>query len=139
MDEGGFIFSVDSILMLIPVFILIATVSGMSLNVPHESPYYQSQDVMETLYNIGENSSTISLSTIANNISSGDVDDAGNMAKTESFRQILDKSYRNYELGYMDSSGTFKPLVSKGSMGSSPNIASVTRIYNGVTFKLYMW
>lgn len=137
MDEKGFIISMDAALMLIPIFIIVATVSGMNLSVPHESPYYQSQDVMETLYNIGTNSSSINLATIANNITAN-TGNATNMAADPKFKNILDKSGRNYKLGYLDSGG-FHELVSNDPMSNPNDIASVTRTYNNVIFKLYMW
>lgn len=138
MDEKGFIISMDAALMLIPIFIIVATVSGMNLSVPHESPYYQSQDVMETLYNIGTNSSSINLATIANNITAGNTDTANTMANDPKFKNILDKSGRNYKLVYLDSGG-FHELVSNDPMSNPNDIASVTRTYNNVIFKLYMW
>ncbi len=138
MEDKGLIFSIDAALMLIPIFILIATVSGLNLYVPHESPYYQSQDIMETLYNIGNGPSTVSLATIANNISAGNTVVATTMANNASFREILDKSFRNYNLTYQ-SGGDYITLVNQGSMNNVPNAASVTRTYNNVTFRLYMW
>lgn len=138
MDEGGFIFTIDAALMLIPLFIIVATVSGLNLSVPHESPYYQSQDVMETLYNIyGPN--TVSLGTLANNITGGNASGAVTQAQNTQFKEIMDKSGRHYQLIYFDSSGNPVTLVNNGNMSTSPNVASSTRTYNNVTFRLYMW
>lgn len=139
MDEKGFIFTMDAALMLIPIFIIAATVGGLSLNVSHESPYYQSQDVIETLYNIANTPSDISLTSLANNITAGNITAAKSYASNIKFKQILDKSGRNYNLTYNKTTTTFETLVSKGNMQNAPNAASATRIYNGVTFRLYMW
>ena len=139
MDEKGFVFTIDAVLMLIPIFIIAATVSGLSLSVPHESPYYQTQDVMETLYNIANTPSDPSLISIANNITAGNVTAANNTAKDPRFKIILDKSGRKYSLNYYNASGTSGILVNNSDMLNTNNTASATRIYNGVTFKLYMW
>lgn len=140
MDEKGFAFTLDAVLMLIPIMIVAATVAGMSLNVPHESPYYQNQDIMETLYNIGTNSSDPSLASIANNITAGNIATAKTTAANSKFKIILDKNARNYNLTYNNTlTGNFEEIISKGNMNTATNVASSTRNYNGVTFRLFTW
>lgn len=140
MDEKGFAFTLDAVLMLIPIMIVAATVAGMSLNVPHESPYYQNQDIMETLYNIGTNSSDASLASIANNITAGNLATAKTTASNSKFRIILDRNARYYNLTYFNTTtNTFDELISRGNMNTATNAASSTRSYNGVTFRLYTW
>lgn len=139
-DEKGFIFTMDAVLMLIPIFIIAATVSGLNLSVPHESPYYQTQDVMETLYNIASNSSDPSLGNIANAINTNNMSKATGLATDHKFTRILDQSGRKYSLTYYNNAtGTFDTLVNNTNMQSANNTASATRTYNGVTFRLYMW
>lgn len=138
MDEKGFIFTIDAVLMLIPIFIIAATVSGLSLSVPHESPYYQAQDVMETLYNIPSSPKDPGLTNIANYIISGNIGNASALANDHRFTNILDKSGRKYSLSYTFNN-TSGILVSNADMQNANNTASATRTYSGVTFNLYMW
>ncbi|WP_414468743.1 hypothetical protein [Methanobacterium sp. ACI-7] len=141
MDENGFIFTMDAVLMLIPIFIIAATVSGLSLSVPHESPYYQTEDVMETLYNIGNGPKDVSLYTLANNITNGtSISTVKGYATDPKFKIILDKSGRKYSLTYYNNAtGTYDALVNNTNIANLNNIASTTRTYNGVIFRLYMW
>jgi hypothetical protein len=141
MDEKGFIFTVDSILMLIPIFIIIATVSGISLDVPHESPYYAAQDAMDSMLLIATNQTDDSLNTIARNITSGNMVAANNSANSKGIKDILNSYKLNYNLTYFDNStSTFKTLISNDTMSTANGtISTSTRTHYNVIFRLYMW
>lgn len=139
MDEKGFVFTMDAVLMLIPIFIIAVTVSGLSLNVPHASPYYASQDAMNTLLLIATNQTDNSLNTIAKNITSGNIAGARNAAGN--LTNILNSYRLNYNLTYYNiTTGTFTTLVSNGTMSTANStVSSSTRSHYNVIFRLYMW
>lgn len=141
MNDDGLIFTIDSILMLIPIFIIVATVSGISLNVPHQSPYYAAQDAMDSMLLIATNQTDDSLSTLAMNLESGNMSAANAIANGRNIAGILNSYNQNYNLTYNNSnSGKFDTLVSRGNMGAANGtISTSTRTHNNVIFKLYMW
>jgi len=139
MNEEGFIFTIDSILMLIPVFIIITTVASISLEVPHEAPHYTVEDAMELLVLRGEKPGDTNLITIAGNISAGNINGAKTAAQTD-LKPLLDSFRMNYNLTYYNSaSGAYETLISKGTMPANGSVYSATRSYGNVTFRLYMW
>ena len=139
MNDEGFIFTIDSILMLIPVFIIVATVANISLEVPHEAPYYTAEDAMELLVLHGEKQNDTNLMTIAENISAGKASGAKAAAQKD-LKPLLDSFRMNYNLTYYNSSsGTYDTLISSGTMPSDRNVYSATRNYGNVIFRLYMW
>ncbi|BAW31251.1 MAG TPA: hypothetical protein PLO64_01720 [Methanothermobacter sp.] len=139
MNDEGFIFTIDSILMLIPIFIIITTIASISLEVPHEAPYYTVQDAMELLVLRGEKPNDTNLMTIAENISAGNINGAKTAAQND-LKPLLDSFRMNYNLTYYNSSsGTYDTLISSGTMPSDRNVYSATRNYGNVIFRLYMW
>ncbi|BDH79375.1 MAG TPA: hypothetical protein GXX31_01775 [Methanothermobacter sp.] len=139
MNEEGFIFTIDSILMLIPVFIILATVASISLETPHEAPYYNAQDAMQLLILLGEKSTDTNLMTVAENISRGNINGAKAAAQND-LKPILDSFRMNYNLTYYNNNtGTYETLINRGTMPVDGGISSATRSYGGVTFRLYMW
>lgn len=138
MNEKGFVFTIDSVLMLIPIFIIVATVSGISLNVPHPSPYYAAQDAMNSMLLIADNRTDDGLNTIAIHIRNGNIQAARNSANN--IRNILNSYNVNYNLTFNNSAGTFETLISNGTMSTANGtIATSTRSHYNVTFKLFMW
>lgn len=134
MDNKGFVFTIDAALMLIPIFIMIAAVSHVNFVVPQESPYYNPQDVMNTL-SISQNGNLMS---IANNISSSNIPNAKN---TQDLNAVL-KSYNSYyNFTYsVDNGKIFNTLVNNGIMSNANGtVSSATRTYGNVVFRLYMW
>ncbi len=139
MNEEGFIFTIDSILMLIPVFIILATVASISLETPQEAPYYNAQDALELLIILGEKPGDTNLMTVAENISQGNINGA-RVAAQGDLKPLLDSFRMNYNLTYYNNStGTYETLISRGTMPVNGSISSATRSYGGVTFRLYMW
>ena len=139
MNEEGFIFTVDSILMLIPIFIIVTTVASISLEVPHEAPYYNAQDAMELLILTGEKAGDTNLMTIADNITKGNVAGAKSAAEKD-LKPILNSFRMNYNLTYYNNNTkTFETLINNGTMPTNGTVSSATRSYGGITFRLYMW
>jgi hypothetical protein len=80
------------------------------------------------------------LASIANNITAGNIATAKTTAANSKFKIILEKNARNYNLTYYNTvTGNFEEIISKGNMNTATNVASSTRNYNGVTFRLFTW
>lgn len=128
MDDKGFIFTMDAVLMLIPIFIIAATVSGISLNVPHESPYYSAQDALNTIYQSDVNG------TIIKGIQSG------NTTKAMIAADYVLGSYKTpYVLNYTINNGPETRLTPINSTINFNRTISIAKRQNGnVTLILYM-
>jgi archaellum component FlaF (FlaF/FlaG flagellin family) len=129
-DDKGFILSMDAVLMLIPIFIIVATVYSINISVPPESPNYKVQDAMSALYYADVNG------TVAQKLASGDISGANTTVKKFG---ILSSFKSPYNLTYSVNGGSFKTLISYGTMTNSSTVVSSTRMYGNVTLKLYMW
>lgn len=133
MDDKGFIFTADSILMLIPIFIVITAVSHLNMAVPSVSPYYNPQDVMDTLYN----SVNCSLPDMADDITYNPTNISA--YNSTDLKQVLNSYNCNYNFTY-SVNGNVYTLINKGIMSNAKGtVTSSSRIYDNVTFRLYMW
>ncbi|MGF7117494.1 hypothetical protein [Methanobacterium oryzae] len=131
MDDKGFIFTVDSVLMLIPIFIIIVAVSNINITVPYESPYYNVQDALDTLYYSDVNASVV------NNLSMGNIDAARYAANN---LKVFKSFNAPYVLNYTINNGIEQNLVPLNSTVNSNAVVSCARKKNGnVTLILYMW
>ncbi len=128
MDEKGFIFSMDAALMLIPIFIIAATVANVSMDVPHESPYYSAQDALDTIYYSDVNG------TIFKGISNGTTSDAQKVAG------VVLKSFKTpYVLNYTINNGPESTLNKSSEVIKPDGIVSIAKRQNGnITLILYM-
>lgn len=136
MDNKGFIFTVDAALMLIPIFIIIAAVSHVNLAVPNEAPYYNTQDVMDTIYST-QNGNLISIANVIT--STGTISSTNN--NLTDLKSILLSYHTNYEFDYSKNNGTtFISLINSGNrVNANGIVSSATRTYGNVIFRLYMW
>lgn len=139
MNEDGFVFTIDAILMLIPIFIIVAALSGFTLETPNISNYYVAQDAMDTISI--QDDSLGNLNTMAANIT-----DKGNITIPGNVTKILNSfNTYNYNLTFFNfTSGSYLTLVNrtlnnKTMQNTNGTISTATRIYGNVTFKLYMW
>lgn len=135
MNEKGFIFTTDAILMILPIIIIIGAISGITFEVPHVAPYYVAQDAMDSLGLIDESEGN--LNTMASNITL-----KNNKSIPKEVKLILNSfnSYK-YNLTYYNATNDkFETLDNKSAMSTSlGTISTATRVYGNVTFKLYMW
>jgi len=134
MNDRGFIFTTDAVLMLIPIFILITALAGFSLHSPPVSNYYIAHDAMDSIATQDDYQGN--LKTLAYNISNGNKTVPNNIT-----RILTSFNGWNYNLTYYNSTtGQFQTLSNKSVMTTNISIISTAvRVYGNMTFKLYMW
>jgi hypothetical protein len=131
MDEDGFIFTIDAVLMLIPIFILVAAVANINLVVSDVSPYYKVQDGMNAFFLSDINNSVISNATVDN----------FNNVQGFANKSVVLKSFKSsYNFTYTLSNGTTQ-IISQKVTNINPDAtqSSSVRRYGNVTFRLTMW
>lgn len=143
MDDEGFIFTLDGVLALIPIFILLMAVSSVdqgSLILPsqHVRLTHQAQDALDSMaqYRVSENTliEEMVMALEANNGASG-VDIAGGLAQNYLDVNLNGMNYKLVELSKLDGN----TLSSKGNMDNAENVAVATKNYGDYCFKLYVW
>lgn len=133
MNDKGFVFTMDAVLMLIPIIIIAAAVSNISLTVPHESPHYDAQDALDVLYYADTNRS------IVNNLSLGTTQGVTNANNTIKSLKVLNSFNASYNLTYSINGGPFITLISNGTITDKSLVSTATRNYGNVTLTLYLW
>ena len=130
MDEKGFIFTADAVLMLIPIFILAAAVANVNMVVPDVSPYYKVQDGMDAFFLSDINNSVISNAT---------VDNFTNVQKFANNSVVLKSFKSSYKFTYTTTNGTIQVIDQK--LPGNPNAIQSTAVrrYGNVTFRLTLW
>jgi hypothetical protein len=143
MDDKGFIFTLDAVLALIPVFIVLITVSGVSQgNLIQPSQQirigHQAQDTLDAMaqYHTGDETliEEMVIFLESNNSASG-VDAAGKLAGAFLDKTLPGTNYKLIELNQLNG----KTIISKGDMDKAQNVAVGFKNHGNYTFKLYIW
>lgn len=143
MDNRGFIFTLDAVLALIPIFIVLMTVSSVdqgSLILPSQQIRlsHQAQDTLDSMaqYHVSENTLIKEMVMILeeNNNTSGAVA-AGKLAGAYLDDNLQGMNYKLVELNQLDGA----TITSKGEMDDAPNVAVGSKNYGDYCFKLYVW
>ncbi len=144
MDNKGFIFTLDAVLALIPVFIVLMTVSCVDqgdLILPSQQIRlsHQAQDAMDAMgqYRVSETTLIEEIVMIleANNNDATGVDAAGKLAGAYLDNNLLGMNYKLVELNQLDGS----TIISKGDIDDAQNVAVGSKNYGDYSFKLYVW
>lgn len=143
MDDKGFIFTFDSALALIPIFILIIAVSnvddGLSSSSKHLHSLQSAQDTLIIMSNYpnGLNSNPfqeIANVLAANNDSDQGVYEAGKIANYYLKKTILDSKYC-----LMETKRINRIIASNGDIKNADDASVGLKSYEGYLFKLYIW
>jgi len=143
MDNKGFIFTLDAILALIPVFIVIMAVSGAdqgNLIQPSQQVRlnHQAQDILDAMaqYHAGDDTlleEMVNVLETNNNDGSG-VDSAGKLAGAFLDKNLPGANYQLIELNQLN-----KTIIYKGDIDKAQNVAVGSKNYRNYSFKLYVW
>lgn len=144
MDNKGFIFTIDAVLALIPVFIVLMAVSGVdqgSLILPSQQIRlsHQAQDTLDAMgqYHTSEGTlieEMVVVLKVNNNDATG-VAGAGKLAGAYLENNLPGMNYNLVELNHLNG----ETIISKGNMEDAPNVAIGTKNHGDYCFKLYMW
>lgn len=139
MDKKGFIFTFDAVLALIPLFLMIALISNLSVSGDTSSQVMISQDAQDYLDVLA--SSQIKdrrvMDSMVQALKTGQdsgVEEARELAKPVLDNLMAGKSYQLLETSQLN--GTI--IVSQGDLDSSPRIGSATVNWENYTFVLYV-
>lgn len=144
MDNKGFVFTLDAVLALIPVFIVLMAVSGVdqgSLILPSQQIRltHQAQDALDAMAQYRASESTLIEEMVmvlqANNNDAAGVDGAGKLAGAYLDDNLPGMNYKLVELNQLDGA----TIISKGDMDDAPNVAVGSKNYGDYSFKLYVW
>lgn len=144
MDNKGFIFTVDAVLALIPVFIVLVTVCGVdqgSLILPSQQVRlnHQAQDALDSMshYNSTQNTLIERMVIVLEKDNNGQagVHAAGDLARAYLDNDLRGMEYKLVELNHLDGA----TIISKGDIDNAQNVAVGSKNYDGYSFKLYMW
>ncbi|MCE5213780.1 MAG: hypothetical protein LLF83_03560 [Methanobacterium sp.] len=143
MDKKGFIYTFDAVLAIIPVLIILVTVSSVSqgeLILPSQQIrlQHQAQDTLEMMaqYRISDITvlEEITLVLKVNNNNAAGVEAAGEIASKFLDKVLPGANYQLLEINQLNSS-----ITSKGNMEDADNVAVGSRSYGNYSFKLYVW
>ena len=144
MDNKGFIFTLDAVLALIPVFLVLIAVSGASqgnLIQPSQQVRlsHQAQDTLDAMAQYRNGGETL-LEEIVMVLKSNNNDVSGVDAARKIAGAFLNKTLpgANYELIELNQLNG-ETIVSKGVRDKAQNVAVGTKNYGNYCFKLYVW
>jgi hypothetical protein len=144
MDDNGFIFTLDAVLALIPVFIILIAVSGVdqgSLILPSQQIRlsHQAQDALDAMgqYHTSEGTLIEEMVTVlkANGNNATGIAGAGELAGSYLDNNLQGMNYKLVELNHLDG----ETIISKGKVEDAQNVAVGTKNHGDYCFKLYVW
>ena len=141
MDKKGLILTLDSVLALIPIFIIIIAVTNINNSelVPfHHSSIYKAQDTLEIMsnqnkigYNILQNMADV---LYQNGNSEVGIKEAGKIAGS-----YLNKSLGNSKYSLMEINQLNKTIISNGDIKNAKEISVGFKSCKNYIFKLNVW
>lgn len=139
MNNKGFIFTLDAVLALIPVFIIILAISSSNtgeLVLPSQQMRlsHQAQDTLDAMSNFRHSDLTL-IEEISRALNADDENTARTLA-----REFLDINLplSHYELVEINKlKGNI--IASNGDIDKASNVAVGTKIYGNYIYKLYVW
>lgn len=139
MDDKGFIFTLDAVIALIPIFILIMALSSYNdgeLILPTQQLRlgHQAQDTLDAMSQYQKSDLTI-ISEISQALKKGDMNKARNLAQNFLEMNLNGLNYEMVELNQLNGA----TITSTGNMDDAHNVAVGTKSYGNHTFKLYVW
>lgn len=144
MDNKGFIFTLDAVFALIPVFIVLIAVSGAgqgNLIQPSQQVRlgHQAQDTIDAMaqYQTGDETllEEIVIVLESNKNDASGVDAAGKLAGAFLNKTLPAANYELTEINQLNG----KTIASKGKMDNTQNVAVGSKTYGKYSFKLYVW
>lgn len=144
MDNKGFIFTLDAVLALIPVFIVLIAVSNTgqgNLIQPSQQIRisHQAQDTLDAMaqYRTGDETLLEKMVTVlkANNNDASGVDAARKLAGAFLDKTLPGANYEFTELNQLNG----KTIISKGNRDKAQNVAVGSKNHGNYSFRLYIW
>ena len=140
-DDKGFIFTLDAVLALIPVFIVLTAVSSVdpgSLILPSQQVRIsnQAQDTLDAMAQYPNTDNSL-LEEMAMALKANDNDAS---AAKEVIQVFMDKNLpgMNYELVEINQLKG-DTIISRGDRNTAQNVAVGSKNYGNYSFKLYVW
>ena len=143
-DNKGFIFTLDAVLALIPVFIVLMAVSGVdqgNLILPSQQIRLsnQAQDTLDAMAQYPNTDNSL-LEEMVMVLKANNNDGAGVNAAKDVVRGFMNKTLpgRNYKLVELNQLNG-DTIISRGDMDDAQNVAVGLKNYGNYSFKLYVW
>lgn len=140
-DDKGFIFTLDAVLALIPIFIVLTAVSSVdpgSLILPSQQIRIsnQAQDTLDAMAQYPNTDNSL-LEEMAMALKANDNDAS---AAKEVIQVFMDKNLpgMNYELVEINQLKG-DTIISRGDRNTAQNVAVGSKNYGNYSFKLYVW
>ncbi len=143
-EDNGIFFSIEAALGLIPIIIIIMTVSNTNIDYTDsymEKQYFQkAQDTAELMSTYTEHNDQTILQKVSNALSENrdkkvGIDTARNITSPFLGRTIGNMKYRLEEINYLKGS----EIVSNGDIKKAKNVGVAVKCYGNYLFKLYVW
>ncbi|MDD1775242.1 MAG: hypothetical protein LUQ24_06910 [Methanobacterium sp.] len=139
MDNKGFIFTLDAVLALIPVFIVIMALSSSNdgaLIQPSQQMRlsHQAQDTLDAMAQYQISDLTL-IGEISKELNEGDRNGARDLAREFLDENLPGAKYKLIELNQLNGAS----IISTGDMDDAQNVAVGTKSYGNHSFKLYLW
>jgi len=143
MDERGLIFTIDSVLALIPIFIIIFAITNISDSEINSLPHHVSsvqcaQDLLEVMSNqnnLGDNI-LLNMADILSRNGNSDlgIEEAGKIAGFYLNNTLKNSKYSLSEINRLN-----RTIVSNGDIKNAYEISVGFKTCKNYIFKLYIW
>jgi hypothetical protein len=134
-DDRGTFFSIEAILALIPLFILIATITNINIDYTNTCQeivlYHQAQDTLDLMSNSGSGSI---LDQVSYAISNKQLDNAKNIAEPYLKKTISNRKYKLVEMKHLHGN----EICSNADFNNVENIAVAVKYHENCFYKLYI-
>jgi len=143
MDNKGLIFTLDSFLALIPIFIIIAAVanvsdSGLTYSSQQVRPIQDAQDALEIMTHSNGLESTV-LQEITSALIESENSDGGIQKSGEIAGPYLNKTLGNSKYSLVEINQLNKTIASNGDMKNAKDISVGFKSCGDYIFKLCIW
>ena len=142
MDDRGLIFTIDSVLALIPVFLIIFAITNISdsgiSSIHHVNSIHNAQDLLEVMSNQNKLGDSVLLN-IANILSRNgnsdkEIKEAGEIAES-----YLNTTLKNTKYSLMETNKLNKTIASNGDIKNAHEISVGFKTCKNYIFKLFIW
>lgn len=137
-EECGIFLCCDAVLALIPIFIILATVTQIQIN-PSDSHmelvmFHEAQDTLDLMSVKIHPYEPSTLELISTSISSNNLESANEIADSYLKKKISNRKYRLVEINHLNG----KEICSFGDMNSASITAVAVKSHNSYFYKLYL-
>ncbi|NYB52083.1 MAG: hypothetical protein HVN35_05965 [Methanobacteriaceae archaeon] len=141
MDEKGFAYTLDAVLALIPIMIVLFTVSNITASPESHSEVLsnqKAQDIMELMARYTDADGMTVLDSMSNALSSGNNSEASIKKSGQIASSFLDKNLPCSYLLTEENQLKGKPIAGKLDLDNARNLATASRNCGSYTFRIYV-